>query len=146
MLTSELSISSSLACAFCLIPAHLARECGSVGFGRLPHLDGPVLLWPSTMVLTASEIEVHPAYKTIDWDLPPTQQGKCEVAKGRRGGPFNLYYEVHGSGPVKLVASLRLLFLIQSAITDGYRASPASSPRSSSIHLVMILLISLWPL
>ncbi|KAL2430373.1 hypothetical protein ABEF95_005904 [Exophiala dermatitidis] len=55
------------------------------------------------MPLTAKEIIAHPGFKTVEWDLPPTKQGKCEVAKGRSGGPFKLYYEVHGTGPVKLV-------------------------------------------
>lgn len=57
------------------------------------------------MPLTAAEVLAHPAYKTVHWDLPPTKQGKCEVAKGRAGGPFNIHYEVHGTGNVKLVVS-----------------------------------------
>ncbi|KAK6380649.1 hypothetical protein LTS17_004849 [Exophiala oligosperma] len=55
------------------------------------------------MPLTAAQVLAHPAYKTVHWDLPPTKQGKCEVAKGRAGGPFNIHYEVHGTGNVKLV-------------------------------------------
>lgn len=53
--------------------------------------------------LTAAEIEAHPAYGSVEWHLPPTKAGTCEVAQNRRGGPINLYYEIHGSGPVKLV-------------------------------------------
>lgn len=53
--------------------------------------------------LTAAEIEAHPAYESVEWEFTPTKAGKCEVAQNRRGGPLNLYYEIHGSGPVKLV-------------------------------------------
>lgn len=57
------------------------------------------------MGLTAAEIMAHPAYNTVEWDLPPTKQGTSQVAKGRPGGPFNLYWEVHGTGDIKLVVS-----------------------------------------
>ncbi|KAL5340617.1 Alpha/Beta hydrolase protein [Aspergillus crustosus] len=53
--------------------------------------------------LTAAEVVAHPAYKHLDWNLPPTTSGKCPVAQKRRGGPINLYYQVHGNGPIKLV-------------------------------------------
>ncbi|KAF7164770.1 hypothetical protein CNMCM5623_009152 [Aspergillus felis] len=53
--------------------------------------------------LTAQEIIAHPAYETVDWKLPPTTSGRALVAQNRRGGPFNLNYEIHGTGPVKLV-------------------------------------------
>ncbi|GIC90148.1 uncharacterized protein Aud_006580 [Aspergillus udagawae] len=48
-------------------------------------------------------IIAHPAYETVDWKLPPTTSGRALVAQNRRGGPFNLNYEIHGTGPVKLV-------------------------------------------
>ncbi|KAF4208170.1 hypothetical protein CNMCM8927_001189 [Aspergillus lentulus] len=53
--------------------------------------------------LTAQEIIAHPAYETVDWKLPPTTSGRALVAQNRRGGPINLNYEIHGTGPVKLV-------------------------------------------
>ncbi|KAI9374616.1 Alpha/Beta hydrolase protein [Aspergillus egyptiacus] len=53
--------------------------------------------------LTAAEIVTHPAYKHTDWKLPPTTSAKCPVAQKRRGGPINLYYEIHGTGPIKLL-------------------------------------------
>ncbi|KAE8154195.1 Alpha/Beta hydrolase protein [Aspergillus avenaceus] len=53
--------------------------------------------------LTAAEIVKHPAYSSVGWNLPPTTSGTCPVAQNRRGGPINLYYETHGSGPAKLV-------------------------------------------
>jgi hypothetical protein len=57
------------------------------------------------MPLTAAEVLAHPAYNTLNWDLPPTKKGRCEVAKGRNGGPFKIHYEIHGTGDVKLVVS-----------------------------------------
>ncbi|EAW14883.1 alpha/beta fold hydrolase [Aspergillus clavatus NRRL 1] len=53
--------------------------------------------------LTATEVLAHPAYKTVNWNLPPTTSGRVPVAQNRRGGPININYEIHGSGPVKLV-------------------------------------------
>ncbi|KAL2835931.1 Alpha/Beta hydrolase protein [Aspergillus pseudoustus] len=53
--------------------------------------------------LTAEEVVAHPAYPYTDWKLPPTTSGRCAVAKNRRGGPINLYYETHGDGPIKLL-------------------------------------------
>ena len=59
------------------------------------------------MPLTASELQAHPAWKAgLKWHLPPTKEGKCEVAKGRSGGPLKLHYEIHGTGPTKIVVSL----------------------------------------
>ena len=54
------------------------------------------------MPLTAAEVISHPAFQHVIWDLPPTISGKASVAK-TRGGPFNIAYEVHGSGPIHLV-------------------------------------------
>ncbi|KAF9870672.1 hypothetical protein CkaCkLH20_11774 [Colletotrichum karsti] len=53
--------------------------------------------------LTAAEILKHPAYKTTQWNLKPTESGFVEVAENRPGGPFSLWYEVHGNGPLKIV-------------------------------------------
>jgi hypothetical protein len=55
------------------------------------------------MPLKAAEIISHPAFDTVEWNLPPTKEGYAEIAKGRAGGPFKLYYEIHGQGGVKLV-------------------------------------------
>jgi pimeloyl-ACP methyl ester carboxylesterase len=54
-------------------------------------------------LLKAAEILAHPAFQHMDWDLPPTTSGKALVAKGRSGGPFNLYYEIHGTGSRRIV-------------------------------------------
>ncbi|GAQ36917.1 hypothetical protein ABZX51_000922 [Aspergillus tubingensis] len=53
--------------------------------------------------LLAEEVIKHPAYNTINYDLPATTSGSCTVAQNRRGGPLNINYEIHGTGPVKLV-------------------------------------------
>ena len=53
-------------------------------------------------LLSAEELKKHPYFHKLEWDLPPTKEGLCPVAKGR-GGPFNLWYEVHGTGDTKLV-------------------------------------------
>ena len=54
--------------------------------------------------LTAAELVEHPAFKTVNWDLPPTKKGSVAVAHGR-GGPLDISYEIHGHGPIHLVVS-----------------------------------------
>ncbi|CAG9988397.1 unnamed protein product [Clonostachys byssicola] len=51
---------------------------------------------------TAEETLKHPAYPTTVWGLEPHQHGLFPAAKGR-GGPINIAWEVHGSGPTKIV-------------------------------------------
>jgi hypothetical protein len=48
------------------------------------------------------QILAHPAYPDTIWKFKPTQNGKLPVAVGR-GGPFNIDWEVHGNGDIKLV-------------------------------------------
>lgn len=57
--------------------------------------------------LTAAEILAHPEFGKVPWEGKPTKEGFVEVAKGR-GGPISIAYEVHGTGPNKLVVSPRL--------------------------------------
>ncbi|MCJ1318992.1 hypothetical protein MMC15_004324 [Xylographa vitiligo] len=54
------------------------------------------------MPLTVAEVLEHPAYPHVIWDLQPTKKGKVAIANGR-GGPFDIAFEVHGSGPNHLV-------------------------------------------
>lgn len=54
------------------------------------------------MPLTAAEVIEHPAFNTVIWDLKPTKKGKCPVAQSR-GGPIDIAYEIHGTGPRHLV-------------------------------------------
>ncbi|KAI0907210.1 Alpha/Beta hydrolase protein [Ustulina deusta] len=42
------------------------------------------------------------AFPTVIWQLEPHREGMLPVAAGR-GGPFNIHWEIHGHGPVKLV-------------------------------------------
>lgn len=54
------------------------------------------------MPLTFAELVEHPAFEHIIYKLSPTKKGTLAVAKGR-GGPFNIAYEIHGTGPIHLV-------------------------------------------
>ncbi|KAI9827977.1 MAG: hypothetical protein M1826_006173 [Phylliscum demangeonii] len=51
--------------------------------------------------LSAAELMAHPAYKHAIWDLPPTTKGRATVGAGR-GGPFQIAYEIHGHGPIRI--------------------------------------------
>ena len=51
--------------------------------------------------LSVAEIQAHPEYPHVTWDLTPIRKAKIDVAAGR-GGPFKLCYEVHGHGPQKV--------------------------------------------
>lgn len=53
--------------------------------------------------LTAAQVLEHPEFESVVWDLKAVSKGRATVAQGRRGGPLDLAYEVHGQGPVKLV-------------------------------------------
>ena len=64
------------------------------------------------MPLKAAELIAHPAFKTVEWDLTPTKEGYAEVAKGRPGGPFKLYWEIHGVGEIKTVVGVSLNVLL----------------------------------
>ncbi|KAK2600033.1 hypothetical protein QQS21_005197 [Conoideocrella luteorostrata] len=62
---------------------------------------------------SAEETMRHPAFKSTVWALEPNTYGKLPVAKGR-GGPYNIYWEVHGTGPTKLVLLMGLAGTITS--------------------------------
>lgn len=72
--------------------------------------------------LTAAEVLEHPEFESVVWDLKAVDKGKAPVAHGRRGGPLNLAYEVHGQGPIKLVVG-ELGRFIQSIYGCNYIAS-----------------------
>lgn len=59
------------------------------------------------LVPTVAETLRHPAFPTAIWQLEPDRKGLAPVAEGR-GGPFNISWEIHGSGPVKLVLIMGL--------------------------------------
>ncbi|KJZ78158.1 hypothetical protein HIM_02196 [Hirsutella minnesotensis 3608] len=49
----------------------------------------------------------HPAYPGAIWALKPHEQGKATVAKGR-GRPVDIAWEIHGTGPIKVVLIMGL--------------------------------------
>ncbi|OTB02930.1 hypothetical protein M426DRAFT_322175 [Hypoxylon sp. CI-4A] len=51
---------------------------------------------------SAEDVVKNPAFPTAMWQLEPHQSGVLPVAAGR-GGPFNVAWEVHGDGPIKLI-------------------------------------------
>ncbi|KAK5173730.1 uncharacterized protein LTR77_002411 [Saxophila tyrrhenica] len=63
-----------------------------------PSQQHPELAEYGQCPLTAEEVQQHPEYPHVHWDLKPTASDKIDVAKGR-GGPFKLAYELHGHGP-----------------------------------------------
>ncbi|KAI6794613.1 alpha/beta-hydrolase [Hortaea werneckii] len=52
--------------------------------------------------LSAEEVQNHPEFQHVNWDLPYDKRELIDVAAGR-GGPFKLAYELHGKGPSKIV-------------------------------------------
>ncbi|KAJ4292870.1 hypothetical protein N0V88_005528 [Collariella sp. IMI 366227] len=62
---------------------------------------------PGPLVPSVAETLKHPAFPTAIWNLEPDRKGLVPVAKGR-GGPINISWEIHGSGPVKLVLIMGL--------------------------------------
>ena len=61
---------------------------------RIPNEIGPQL--------SAEEVQNHPEFKHVNWDLKPDRKERINVAAGR-GGPFKLSYELHGHGPRKII-------------------------------------------
>ena len=51
--------------------------------------------------LTAAELRAHPEYPHVTWDLRPAKSGRLSVGSGR-GGPYNIAWEIHGSGSRRL--------------------------------------------
>ena len=52
----------------------------------------------------------HPAFPTTQWTLVPDRQGLLPVAAAR-GGPVDISWEVHGTGPRKMLLVCGLGFL-----------------------------------
>lgn len=49
-----------------------------------------------------ADVLKHSAFPTATWNLEPTRSGLLPVAEGR-GGPLKISWEIHGSGPVKII-------------------------------------------
>ncbi|RFU32565.1 hypothetical protein B7463_g3783, partial [Scytalidium lignicola] len=73
-----------------------------LGYSRDEFSPAPKILRNGTIVEPDYEILDHESYPYTVWKLVPTQEGRFPVAKGR-GGPFNVSWEVHGEGDIKLV-------------------------------------------
>ena len=58
------------------------------------------------MSLPLEEVRGHPAWSTVIELQTPNRQGAALVAKNRSGGPINIAYELHGTGPIHLVVRL----------------------------------------
>ncbi|KAK3385382.1 Alpha/Beta hydrolase protein [Podospora didyma] len=56
---------------------------------------------PLAVIPTVAETLAHPAFPTAIWNLEPDRKGLAPVAEGR-GGPFNISWEIHGEGPIKV--------------------------------------------
>jgi pimeloyl-ACP methyl ester carboxylesterase len=52
--------------------------------------------------LTATELIQHPEFHNTSLNLKPTTAGKVAVAS-TRGGPIDIAYEIHGTGPTKII-------------------------------------------
>jgi glycylpeptide N-tetradecanoyltransferase len=63
-----------------------------------------------------AETLAHPSYATAVWNLDPHREGFAPVAAGC-GGPLNLYWQIHGEGPIKVV--VRLLYLLRARPTGA---------------------------
>lgn len=60
---------------------------------------------------TVEETLNHPAYSSTIWALEPHSKGKCEVGKGRPGGPLKIAWEIHGEGPTKVAVRFHSFFI-----------------------------------
>ena len=54
------------------------------------------------------------------WDLTPIKKGSVPVAHGR-GGPINIFYEIHGSGPKHLVVNNLNLYMQNTAAVVSFQ-------------------------
>lgn len=64
-----------------------------------------------------AQVLAHPSYPDTIFQLTPTKCGKLPVA-AKRGGPFNIDWEVHGDGDIKLVVCDTPLFLSANAVVE----------------------------
>lgn len=62
---------------------------------------------PPRPPLTAAEIQAHPEFPHVHWQLKPDKRERIDVAAGR-GGPFKIAYEIHGHGPRKIIVSIAI--------------------------------------
>lgn len=72
-----------------------------------------------------AETVKHAAYPATIWALEPDQKGLLPVAKNR-GGPVKIAWEIHGTGPTKLVVCL-LTPVPSLPPIDEHQTEPSSS-------------------
>ncbi|KAJ9660464.1 hypothetical protein H2198_002582 [Neophaeococcomyces mojaviensis] len=60
--------------------------------------------------LKAKQLLSHPAFGSNEWHLPPTKSGHASIngTSQRPGGPFKIFYEIHGTGPIRLLLIMGL--------------------------------------
>lgn len=56
---------------------------------------------------TVAETLAHPSYPTVTWSLRPSKSGYLPIA-ANRGGPFKVHWELHGTGPCRLILIMGL--------------------------------------
>ncbi|KAI7225642.1 alpha/beta-hydrolase [Hortaea werneckii] len=81
------------------------RNLGSQLYNKLPDLNQEHHHRVQEQIgkqLSAEEVQNHPEFQHVNWDLPYEKRELIDVAAGR-GGPFKLAYELHGKGPSKIV-------------------------------------------
>lgn len=63
-----------------------------------------------TTGMTSEELKEHPEYPHLIWPLKAKVESKLTVGANppRRGGPVNIYYQLHGNGPLKIVLIMGL--------------------------------------
>jgi len=71
---------------------------------------------------SSEEIVDHPAFPTAIWHLVPDKKGFATVAQGRRCGPLEIYYQIHGHGPIKVLVSSSSLRVGQPVTHTHYPA------------------------
>ncbi|KAI7371367.1 alpha/beta-hydrolase [Hortaea werneckii] len=81
------------------------RNLGSQLYNKLPDLNQEHHHRVQEQIgkqLSADQVQNHPEFQHVNWDLPYEKRELIDVAAGR-GGPFKLAYELHGRGPSKIV-------------------------------------------
>ncbi|KAF4592062.1 glycylpeptide N-tetradecanoyltransferase [Ophiocordyceps camponoti-floridani] len=85
---------------------------------------------------TVEETLKHAAFLGVVWDLEPHSSGKATVASSR-GGPLKLAWEIHGSGPIKVVVSIHPL-------APYYAQHPANASLLTKLIMGLAGVMATW--
>lgn len=99
----------------------VVRNLGAQVYARLPDLNQDHHHSITEQIgrqLSAEEVQRHPEFQHINWDLAPDKRERIDVASGR-GGPFKLAYELHGKGPRKILVRIPGSCLKRQALVFG---------------------------